>query len=346
MENQIVVEPVVVVGTMPAMGVIETQDGEHVSFEEMSWRSKWSFIRLQLGRTAADKKIKSLIEEYKVAHPNWSSETARRMVLEALLSRIIDTSQREIQFILLGDIVKAVATTDHLLIPPQEVLEIAYRIDPGLKTAENFEGVTKVLEEIPGLELGFQLDPGNILTRRAIRIGYNARVMSCMNPLSYIGVGNLNRFKPGGYFEGLSKILRIKRKVDLEDRIRDALEGTEGNLSALKDMIENSKKVQVTPRQAKILITAFPVAYSAGMNTVKQIYTYFRDTQKETLWGLAQAASYVARHGDFHKNARDLDKTLGVVGAAYLGITDVDETASLAEEWLKTTKKVDLSEWI
>lgn len=327
------------------MGMIRTQNGETVRFSKMSGRAAWSYVRLQAGsRIRADAAIRDYRERLE-------KELGREVRKAELMPRILEQwvptldNQREIQFIFSDDKVVAVASTKHLLIPAEEVMAIARRVSPGLQPQENFTGLLQEFEELPGITLSWHLDPGDILTRRAIRMGVGLRVISCFNPLTFVGASGFDRFfGTYGRANKHEKILRVERKIDLEDRIRDALAGSGSQIEAIKEEIANAKKVNVKFEDAKVLLTAFPISYSAGKKTVKQIVERYR-IEDQTLWGLAQAASYVARHGEFRSNAETIDRKLAVVGAAYFNISDVDGVADNCRAWLKK-RDINLEDWL
>ena len=287
-------------------------------------------------RTKAD----ALIHGYKEIYGEGAVEMAFDEALE-------NNNQRTMQYIMVDGKVEAVATTKHLLIPAEEVMEIARRVSPSLQPQENYTGLLQELDvELPGVKVSWQIDPGDILTRRAIRMGTALRVISCFNPLTFVGSGGFDRFfgEYGGRVASHEKILRVEHKVDLEERIKEALTGSESSVESLKAEIENAKKVQVGLWDAKVLLTAFPVAFSAGKKTVRQIVKRYK-SEDQTLWGLAQAASYVARYGEFRGNAKVMDRKLAVVGAAYFNISDVKGVADNCRKWLKM-KGIKINDWL
>lgn len=336
MSNQ-QLEPVVHIGTLKDMGTIETKENELVGFSDIDARALWSYLRLEMGKKKADSEIKT----FRLGHKGIDALKLAYFNLKDQLK------QRELQFIMVGDEVKAVASLDHLLIPPQEVLDIAMNAMPSLQPHPVFPGrlSTELDDQLPGVNLYYSLDPGNILTRRAIRMGYSIHVLLCTNPLSYMGIGHLNRFKIGGFGGEVDKILRVKRKNELGNSIKTSIERSVENLGEFTEMVEQSKKVHVTETQAKILLTAFPTAYGAGKPVVKQIIERYSKEDK-TLWGLAQATSYIARYGSFSQNAKSMYDKLATAGAAYVGIMDLPETTDLANKWLLEKKDIDIKEWL
>ena len=339
-------EPQVVVGTIIEDGVIRSEEGVNVAFSGVDYRPRWDAIRLHLGRTHADSVIRSHVEAIMEEEPELVKRDANTKAIDELWTAH-KFRGRKLQYIMVEERVKAIASLDHLLIPPEEVLSIAKSVMPEGRTWAGFENglIQELKETLPGIRTGFMLDPGNIMTRAAIRMGFSVSILLCTNPLSFIGVGHLNRFGVSGW-KGNDKILRVKAKAELADRIKEALVEGKGSAGNFLEAVEQSKKVHVTEDQAKTLLTAFPLAYSAGASTIKQVVARFQKEER-TLWGMAQAASYVAMHGDFKKGAKNLDAGLATAGAAYIGITDVPETTGIAKKWLSEVKGIkDLSKWV
>ena len=337
--------PQVVIGTIQEEGVVRSELGENVPFKAVEYRPRWDALRLHLGRTHADQVIKSHVEAVMEEEPELDKRSANMRAIDELW-QVHKFKERQLQYIMVGDVVKAIASLDHLLIPPEEVEQIARSVNPELGRWSGFDGLlSEIKESLPGIRVGFHLDPGNIMTRRAIRVGYGVSVILCTNPLSFIGVSGLNRFGIGGW-KGNDKILRVKHREELPTRIMQAIDGTTGEARDFLDTVEQSKKVHVTDDQAKTLLTAFPLAYSAGKEVIKQVVSRFQKEER-TLWGMAQAASYVAAHGSFGPAAKSLDKGLAVAGAAYVGITDVPKTTEIAKKWLTEVKGIkDIKEWV
>lgn len=352
-------EATVYTGIMPVWGSILSANGDTeklTDFNEMSYRGLWSYLRLQLGKRRADRKINEAREPWKeqlengdINHSQYKAEVFEEM--KNLIDEI--TNLRKVQFIMRNDVpgsIYATASTKHLLIPKEIVMDAFKRIVPESRYAADLGMATASLEQLGGLQeafdVQFQLDPGNILTRRAIRVGFGLRIKSCMNPLTFINAGGLDRFfdKPTfGYSRG--RVLRIDRPQDLDTRIREAYEASKDSTDLLTNDIENAKNTPLELNQARVLGAAFPVAFGAGSRVVKQIQERYT-LEDSTLWGLAMAVSYVARHGEKRKDATSLSQNLANAAAGYLWIKDLDGVIDKSYDWLKNVKKVDLGDYL
>lgn len=326
----------VVIGEMSQLGDrIHTDGGNLVPVNGIDDRAAWSWVRLQMNsRIKGDEYVKA-----QEVGPGGKGVAAYERLLHTT------ENQRQLQYIISDDVIKAVASTKHLLLAPEEVIEVAKKVDEALHAEANFSGLVKQIRDLPGFSINYQLDPGNIFTREAIRMGFNLRVKGCFNPLSFLGGGGFNRFigtrNPQGKFE---RILRVEHKVDLEERIRESILSSGEAVEELGETIENSKKIQLSPDQAKTLSVAFPSAWSFGKGIIDQVIHRYRE-EDQSLWGLAQAASYVARHGEHSGNAKYADTRLGVVGAAYLNVSDVDTVVDKCKEWLEKAE-IDLADYL
>jgi hypothetical protein len=346
-------------GIMPVWGQILSANGDAeklTDFNEMSYRGLWSYLRLQLGKRRADLKInevrapwKEQLEDGDITLAQYRAEVFEEM--KNLIDEI--TNLRKVQFIMRNDVpgsIYATASTKHLLIPKDIVMETIKRVIPESAYSADLGVATASLEQLGGLQdafdVQFHLDPGNILTRKAIRVGFGLRIKSCMNPLTFINAGGLDRFfdRPTfGYSRG--RVLRIDRPANLDARIMEAYEASKDATELMKNDIENAKKTPLELNQARVLGAAFPVAFGAGSRVVKQIQERYT-AEDSTLWGLAMAVSYVARHGEKRKDATSLSQNLANAAAGYLWIKDLDSVIDKSYDWLKNVKKVDLGDYL
>lgn len=341
----------VLTGTMPTYGQLLGSDGSTDSFDFISRRAMWSWLRLHMGKKNADETIKALRERLLEAR---SSGRVDPLEYDGLLDQRLKTlmmennSEREIQYILKSDEVLAVATTDHLLIPPSEVIARAQKIIEGSRYHADMGGLHVDIQEIEGLKIGFNIDPGDIVTRKAIRVGFGIRVISCFNPLTFLNTGSFKRFF-GPTFEGRarkrSRVLRYKQRVELDDRIREAYERSISEVEGLRDDIDRAKGTTLDKEQTRILGATFPLAFNTGESVVKQIWKRLEE-EDETIWGLAMAASYVARHGKHKKHSPNIRPNLAGAAAGYLFIREVDPVVERCKTWLKDVRKIDLSKWM
>lgn len=340
----------------PKSSSVITEKGK-TRIEDMDYRAMWSYLRLHMGKGHADWVIKSEKEEIMEKHPKISNVEMKDRTGKFLRKLIRERStDRELQFIIApsGDlnIIKAVASTNHLLIPPSQVIESAQRVLPINPTYDpDYGSLMAELEDLGTFRINFGLDPGNILTRRAIRVGFGLKVTICTNPLSWIDAGENEKFFTKNIWERYgdtrSRILRVDRPTSLDDRILEAYEASLDGKDIVKQDVQRAKETKISDYEAKILGSSFPISFGAGKKTVKAILErYNSEKANGTLWGLAMAISYVAKHGDRRANAKSFTKNLAGAGAGYLWIEDKKAVVNQAEKWLKDTKKIDLKEWL
>lgn len=340
----------------PEKSSIVNEDGR-TRVSDWDYRAMWSWLRLHIGKGHADWKIKSFKDRVKENKPNIHRAEMRKRTGEFMrkLMREYNTDRR-VQYILdetsYGLVVKAVASTNHLLIPPSQVIDSAKRVLPiNPQYDKDYGSLVAELEDVGAFRINFGLDPGNILTRRAIRVGFGLRVTVCTNPLSWLDAGSNEKFFDydpwSRYGDTRTRVLRVDRDTSLDDRILEAYEKSLDGKDVVKQDVDRAKNTKITPDEAKILGSAFPISYGGGKKTVRQILErYPTEKASGTLWGLAMAVSYVAKHGDRRKNANSFTKNLAGASAGYLWIEDKDAVIEKAKEWLTETKKIDLKEWL
>jgi len=339
-------ETQVLIGELADLNKVRTEEGEQTvrGFQD---RAMWSWLRLQRGRSV-DAEIQEAAKEMGAM----ATPIDRTAVLEELiLEHLIDTrKQRQLQYIIADGQIKAVATTKHLLIPPEEVVAVAYDVldaarvkgegDPSLR------GIVATTEEVGGLRYGFHVFPGDILTRRAISVSSYVQVIMCLNPLTWAGIGNFGRF---GLAPEHERILRIQKRTELRPRLEAAIKGAGQEISALKKMVEYAKKNKTDPREARVILSAFSKAYELGDRVIQELLGRLQE-EDPTTYGMSQAASWTARHGEsFRKIPEGQEsharQSMAVVGAASLLVEDPHLTYEKAMTWLKG-KLPEWPEWL
>jgi len=337
----------VLVGTLSDLKQVETAQGTK-EVEDIQDRAKWSWLRLHYGRSIDDE-IKQTVEARKAE----LGLKVSSVVLDDMVTRLIrsDAQQRELQYIVVDDIVKGVATTKHLLIPPEQVLEAAGEIADTqgllLTEQEGLAGLVSTEKEVAGIQIGFHIYPGDILTRKAISVSSFARTIMCTNPLTWAGIGNFQKFGLGKTHE---RVLRIERRAELRPRLEKAITGSREILGKLEELIDKSKHTPVNDREAKAILTAFTKAYGIGLRPTEEVIQRLTVEPKST-FGMAQAASWVARHGERWKKPTEGElphakQSMAVVGAASLLIDDVQVTYARALEWLRGKFPEKQPEWL
>jgi len=326
------------IGTLADLNKVRTEEGT-TDVKGFQDRAMWSWLRLHHTKRI-DQEIKDLAGKMNQRGPNLKliyKPALEELILEHLVD---DKAQRQIQYIIADGEIKAVATTKHLLIPPQEVEAVANEIlqatritveeDPHLK------GLVATTETVGGLRYGFHVFPGDILTRRAISVSAYVGVIMCLNPLTWAGIGNFGRF---GLSPKHERILRIQKRSELRPRMEAAIKGAGQEISALRKMVDYARTNRVDPREAKIILSAFSKSYGIGDKVIQELLGRL-ESEDRTTYGMSQAASWVARHGESWKKPKEgqeehARQSMAVVGAASLLVEDPRLTREKAEKWLK-----------
>jgi len=330
----------VVVGTLERPDIIRTKSGEKIPVDVFDMRAAWSWLRLQAGRKIDDE-IKAAIRKEGEKRGYQLDRLQRRKILMDFVVSHISGEQRETQFIILDDKgireIKAVASLHHLLIPPEEVQAAAEKILSSAKLSilqePALQGLVSVQKgEYAGLKVGLHLDPGDILTRRAISVSSYVQTILCTNPLTWAGIGGFNRFGlKGGRYE---RILRIQKRSELEPRLLKAVDAGVKNIEKLKSMVEYARENRVPEHDARVILTAFSKAYGIGDKVIVELLQRLKEEDKTT-YGMSQAASWEARHGQaFKENVHHARQSMATVGAASLLIDEPAVTYEKAKKWL------------
>jgi len=336
----------VVMGVLRDANHVETERGEVLPVE-FEGRAAWSWLRLQHGR-AIDDEIKAALDEAERRAPEGAHKGTvkglRERAMMAFLESAIPSTQRTVQFIVddTEKLVKAVASTRHLLIPPGEVeataneiltqRAISFQVDPDL---EGLVSMNK--EEVAGLYVGFHVHPGDILTRRAISVSSYTYTLVCTNPLSWAGVGGFGRFGLRNLGEH-ERILRIERRIELRPRLEQAIDQAGQMMDKLRSMVQHAQENQVDPREARTILYAFSKAYGIGDKVIEELLGRL-GREPSTTFGMSQAASYVARHGEAYRETPEgqtprARASMATIGAASLTIEDPRLTYEKVKKWL------------
>lgn len=316
----------VLVGQLKNPTTIITDQKETLNINSWHGKAIWSYLRLHNG-----KRIDALIKE------RLGGERMADHEMKTILGDLFPKQQRTLQFIMSADNqVIAVATTRHLVTPPEMVYRTAEEIlGKKLTMSSKLDGGSVLVRKVAGLRYGIQISGGSITTRFAIRVGALIRVELCFNPLSWLGVGNFKRF---GITSAYERVLRIQRTTELRPRLVQAIYNGKHGLKKLRGQIQHAKKVSLSETQARILTFAMCKSYGLGRRTMETVLERFTQ-EKQTQYGLAMALSWVAEHGELKKTAEDRTsharQSLSTVGAGVLLIDDVPKTTEKSQAWLK-----------
>jgi len=339
----------IVVGVLEGNKIIPSNESEAIYYvTDWDNRAAWSWLRLQEGRRIDDI-IKEAFRKQKVKKKKERKDILTNMVLERASKK-----QRVVQFIIDdNNIIKAVASLNHLLISPEEVKAITIKILTNKNRSYKYDSMLEGLisyddTATDGFELGFKIDYGDILTRNAIRVSSFITVIQCFNPISFARIGSFRRF---GIKPSDERVLRIKIKSELEPRLDEAIDRALENRKAVYNMLEYAKKNKVDPKEAKTILIAFCKAYGLGDNVILDVLDRL-EAEDKTTYGMAQASSYIARHGEKFKTLKTENRksrareSLATISAASLLITDPKVTYEQALKWLKGRfPKKKFEEW-
>lgn len=315
--------------------------------EVREWEPKaaWQLLRFIYGYKQADamimehgRNLERLKKEGKVP----KDLSAAVDLLNKTPETVFAIMKRPLQFILDDDRVVAVATLKHLLVPPAQVYAHAMKIMKKkgyqLSSIDQLFGITYVINDDQrfAFESGLQIFGGDILTNKAIKVTSYCLIKSCLNPLSWLNVTVMKRFL--GYAGKWERVVRIKVISELEQRLSNAIEKSIQNIQRLHDRMDLAKKRRLTIKQARILASAFGISYTLGAKTISQVIEQF-ESEDKTLYGLAQAFSWVSAHGELRKTPEGKEqlanqKLSTLAGATILAAENKADVLDAAKNWL------------
>lgn len=327
---------------------IKTKEQGFKQIGEWDFRAMWSWARLQHGRSV-DGRIREHMDMIATMKGKPLTRTERltqmKLLFGDLVKEVPAEEARKLQFIFEDNRVIAVASLKHLLIPPQEVYQMAKKIlsrnfgQPKLLTIAQLDGQTYAVKHDAGFQIGLQIYGGCITTRRAITLTSWCRVQKCLNTLSWLGSGGFDRFGIGSSSGDYERLLRIKVKSDLEPRLRAAIKQSLSNTGSLEKKVEAAKKTPVTLQEARFLVSAFGLSYGLGARLINQIFKRLLK-EPETLWGMSMAVSWVAAHGKLRKTpknvTREVEQRLSTIAGAAILIDDKPLVLEKSIAWLHT----------
>jgi len=330
----------VVIGSLDSPYDISPREDMDTSTHIRKWnyRAMWSYLRLQYGREI-DEQIKAAVEglpraERLIKMAEFFEDAVNEQKQAREMQFIVDDSGRHLNVV-------AVASLKHLLIPPAEVYDMARQIIEKGNMMERYDlkelsGDTWQLRESAGLKIGLQIYGGTITTRFAIKITSWLQVLACLNALSWLGIGNFNRF--GIRSNDFERILRIKKREELKPRLEQGIDQAMKRTGLIQQKADRAKGVPMKPRTAKILVSAFALSYKLGAKSIEQVIERFQKEQQNQ-WGLAMASSWVASHGFFMATPegrdRYVEQRLSTIAGATLLVDDIPKAEERSLEWLK-----------
>lgn len=203
-----------------------------------------------------------------------------------------------------------------------------------LNVEKNLLGRTIHLKTVSSIiQLGVQIYAGDLLTQKAIKITPFAKIASCMNPLSWMGIKKVWFSK-----ERITTfIIRRFEKISyLEDRIPEILGESLKMSQKIGKALERSKKINITELEAKKLLLTTCKSYGLGIKPIERIYNRWLKEEKNTVYGLAMACSYFSVHEDiFKKKSTKVFQSVSSIAGALLLIRSKKETMTVVENQFK-----------
>jgi len=249
-------------------------------------------------------------------------------------------AKKEMQFFV--DIKKekcmACATPKHTVIVPDKVYETFNKIlkkkSLALEDKESIGGKILILQKTKLMKLGMQIDAGDTITSKAIRIIGFAEILACCNPLAF---AKLNRGILMGEFEPIKvRILRYESITTIESRIDEAIETVKPILIKVQSKVDATKKKHLTIDDTRKIIVSFCGVYGIGAKAISAVYNRFKNEEAQTQWGLSMALSFIVEHSDvFRKDSSDAKNNLATIAGAVLLADDLKKTVKLCERQIK-----------
>jgi len=302
-------------------GVVVTL-GEHKFI--LNKKSMWSILRHNFTR-AIDEEIKSQsisLGDFFIGAFRVYRKKPKRMQF------FVDTNKNKCL---------ACATLNHPTITENEVHKIFNKAlkkkNLQLEDKESISGKVIILQKTKIMRLGMQIDTGDIITNKAIRITGFADVISCCNPLAF---AKLNKGILMGDFEPIRvRILRYETITTIGSRIDEAIESVKPILAKVQSRIDITKKKHITVNDARKIAVSFCGMYGVGARATSAVYDRFKE-EENTQWGLSMALSFVAEHSDvFRKNCSEAKNNLATIAGAVLLADNLNKTVKLCERQIK-----------
>lgn len=307
--------------------IIKTSEGRTYKMPLMS-KGVWQFLRLEYGRS-----VDNEIKQYKL------DSNEQYPLYHFAMQKVRDEKpEGEWQILIKDNRIITVASKQHVLYTEEQIYTLVKKrlkkLD--LVSREPLFGRVIYVNEVPGLRLGVQVYAGDIFTTHAIKFATFIEVKQCFNPLTFL---SLRSMIVGREITQMTKILRIRKKEDMKDRLTEALRNSLESVKDSVSIIEKSKITKITNDQATKLLVAMNSSYYLGTKVTKSCLTHYeteKRSHKPTLWALAMATSWVAQHGEcFDTHHEKTRGNLSSISGALLMIEDVEKSIKGCEEFIK-----------
>jgi hypothetical protein len=310
-------------------GDLVTDKKEVIKQIRLSKKSLWALLRQHYGY-----KINAEIRKQKKG--DFSDFAIKKM------SALKETEK--MQFIMddEGECAVAVASLKHSTKQEEYVYDIIENVLQKKKieivTEKGITGRVFYLKSHPTFKVGLQVSGGDLITMKAIKITPFAKIMTCLNPLSWLGIDKM------WYAEKTSleiiSIRRFEKISHIEDRIKNLLTKSMGVVEKVNKMLEQGKKTELTEIQTKKLLLVMCKSYGIGLKAIQSIYKRWEMKEEKTIYGLAMACSYFASHKKlFKKNAIYSTQNISSIAGALLIIKKV-KIMRVIEKKIKSSKEL------
>jgi len=307
------------------------------TIEVKEWRSKaaWQYLRFVHGYKRANEMIKALRD-----HLNASGVLVNEPISIIALEEYFKQNETPLQFIIANGKIVSVATLKHILFPPDQVYAAARRIAERLNIAPHQNravmGAIYVVEERLGMRQGIQIYAGDLITDHAIRVSSFSEVIGCLNPLSWLGSSFFDRFNVHHF--GFDRIVRIRVKSELEKRLEMAIKRQLEQIPDVEKYILRAKKFKLSPEDARAFALAFGSSFKLGRKVIQAVMERF-EQEHQSFYGLAQAFSWVAKHGELRKTPEGMTsrarQNLSTIAASLLILRNPKAAKKVVLKWLK-----------
>jgi len=269
-------------------GKVATEDKKDVSMR-LSKKAMWALLRQQFSY-----KVNSEFKESKKDFDVFAIDKLSKLKRTNKMQFIVDEER---------NFAIAVASLKHSIKKEDYVYDLVSKI---LKTKKinaveerGISGKVVYLKSHPAFNVGLQIYGGDITTARAITITPFAKINSCLNPLSWLGIEKM-WYREEETLEIIS-IRRLEKSTHLEERITTLMTKSMKIVSKVNSMLRHGKRVKVTEIEAKKLLLVMCKSYGIGLKAINTVYKRWKNKEEKTIYGLAMACSYYSSHENIFK---------------------------------------------
>ena len=276
-------------------GKVATEDKKNVRVK-LSNKAMWALLRQHFSY-----KINREFKESKEEFRDFAIDRLSKLKRTEKMQFIVDEKR---------DFAIAVASLKHSIKNEDYVYDLIGRILQKKKfnaiEEKGISGKVVYLKSHPAFNVGLQIYGGDITTSRAITITPFAKINSCLNPLSWLGIEKM-WYSQKETLEIIS-IRRLEKSTNIEERITTLMTKSMKIVRKVNSMLRQGKKVEVTEIEAKKLLLVMCKSYGIGLKAINIVYKKWKTTEEKTLYGLAMACSYYSSHENIFKKTSLVSK--------------------------------------